>query len=181
MRPGSPYLRLCSAPSRVPTGATATTCEDLMAIPTNATGRIADAFISELEMEMPPTRRLLERVPSEKGAWKPHPKSFSLGHLAQLVARMPGWTAMTLRHTALDLGSAPPYSQERTETLLAEFDRCVKDAREPRRPRSRPRRRAGAARRLPNAAMRTSPRPPRRRAHSSSPAPPNAPRFWIKG
>ena len=101
-----------------------------MAIPTNATGRIADAFISELELEMPPTRRLLERVPSEKGAWKPHPRSFSLGHLAQLVARMPGWTAMTLRHTALDLGSAPPYSQERTETLLAEFDRCVKDARE---------------------------------------------------
>jgi uncharacterized damage-inducible protein DinB len=92
--------------------------------PTN----ISEALLSELEVEMPITRRLLERVPSDKGAWKPHEKSFSLGHLAQLVARMPGWLTMTMRQNVLDLSSGQPYSLEKTETLLAEFDRNVKEA-----------------------------------------------------
>ena len=91
---------------------------------------ISTAFLSELEVEMPVTRRLLERVPSDKGAWKPHEKSFSLGHLAQLVARMPGWLTFTMKQSVLDLSGGQPYSLEKTETLLADFDRNVKEARE---------------------------------------------------
>jgi len=91
---------------------------------------IAEAFLSELDVEMPVTRRLLERVPGEKGAWKPHVKSFSLGHLAQLVARMPGWLTHTMRAPSLDLGAAPKYTLEPTDTLLADFDRNVSEARE---------------------------------------------------
>ena len=91
---------------------------------------ISQAFLSELEMEMPVTRRLLERVPSDKGAWKPHEKSFSLGHLAQLVARMPGWLTLTMKQNVLDLSGGQPYSLEKTETLLAEFDRGVKETRD---------------------------------------------------
>src|SRR5262249_14847361 len=72
----------------------------------------------------------LERVPSDKGAWKPHEKSFSLGHLAQLVSRMPGWLTMTMQQDALDLSGAPNYSLEKTDALLADFDRGVKEARE---------------------------------------------------
>lgn len=101
-----------------------------MAMPTKSATSIAQAFIAELEMEMPPTRRLLERVPSDKGEWKPHPKSFALGHLAQLVARMPGWVTHTMKQTVLDLSAAPKYSLEKTEALLAEFDRCVIEAKE---------------------------------------------------
>jgi uncharacterized damage-inducible protein DinB len=101
-----------------------------MTMPTKRASRIADAFLAELDAEMPPTRRLLERVPSDKGEWKPHPKSFSLGHLAQLVARMPGWVTHTMNQTVLDLSMAPKYSIEKTEKLLAEFDRCVKEARQ---------------------------------------------------
>jgi len=101
-----------------------------MTIPTKHANSIAQAFIAELDVEMPPTRRLLERVPSDKGAWKPHPKSFSLGNLAQLVARMPGWVTHTMSQTVLDLSAAPKYSLEKTETLLKEFDKCVKEARE---------------------------------------------------
>ena len=52
---------------------------------------IADTLLPEFDQEMATTRRVLERVPTEKGQWKPHPKSFSLGHLSQLVAGMPGW------------------------------------------------------------------------------------------
>jgi uncharacterized damage-inducible protein DinB len=91
---------------------------------------IADALLPEFEQEMATTRRLLERVPSDRGTWKPHVKSFALGHLAQLLSWMPGWIANTLRETALDLAVTPKYSFETTQTLLAGFDRNVSDARE---------------------------------------------------
>ncbi|HEY3214920.1 MAG TPA: DinB family protein [Candidatus Eisenbacteria bacterium] len=90
---------------------------------------LAETFVAEFDQEMATTRRLLERVPSDKAAWKPHEKSFPMGHLAQLVARMPGWNTLAMRDTALDLRSAPAYSYETTDTLLAEFDRHVEEAR----------------------------------------------------
>jgi uncharacterized damage-inducible protein DinB len=90
---------------------------------------IAETFLPEFDQEMATTRRLLERVPSDKGQWKPHPKSFALGHLAQLVSWIPGWITNTLRETALDLATAPKYSFEKTETLLKDFDRNVREAR----------------------------------------------------
>src|SRR5262245_56403742 len=91
---------------------------------------IAESLLPEFDQEMATTRRLLERVPGDKGTWKPHEKSFSLGHLAQLVARLPGWNSMVIQTTKLDLSTGgQPYSYEKTETLLAEFDRAVKDSR----------------------------------------------------
>ena len=87
--------------------------------------------LPEFDYEMDATRRLIERVPGEKGEWKPHEKSFPLGHLAQLVSRMPGWIANTLQKAELDLHAAgASYSFEPTETLLAELDRNVGEARE---------------------------------------------------
>ena len=78
---------------------------------------------------MDATRRLLERVPTEKGEWKPHEKSFPLGHLAQLVSWMPGWIASALRDDAYDFADAPGYSFEPTEALLARLDRNAGAAR----------------------------------------------------
>jgi uncharacterized damage-inducible protein DinB len=86
--------------------------------------------LAEWDQEMATTRRLLERVPSEKGAWKPHEKSFSLGHLAQLVTWIPAWVGQTLRNTELVLGDSPGYSLETTETLLDEFDAAVAASRD---------------------------------------------------
>lgn len=84
----------------------------------------------EFDQEMTTTRRLLERVPDDKGPWKPHAKSFALGHLAQLVAWMPGWIAQSLRDPHIDLASSGGYSFETTETLLRNFDSNVAAARE---------------------------------------------------
>lgn len=79
--------------------------------------------IEEFDLEMDATRRLLERVPTEQGEWKPHEKSFALGHLAQLVAWLPGWVDGTLRETELDFETMDlEYSFEPTETLLAVLD-----------------------------------------------------------
>ena len=91
---------------------------------------IAETLLPEFDQEMATTRRLLERVPSGKAQWKPHEKSFALGHLAQLVSWMPGWITNALRETELDLSKANGYSFETTETLLAGFDQRVREARE---------------------------------------------------
>jgi uncharacterized damage-inducible protein DinB len=72
---------------------------------------------------------VLDRVPTEKGTWKPHPKSFALGHLAQLVSSMPGWITRTLRDTSIDLAAGGGYSLQPTETLVSAFDKGVREAR----------------------------------------------------
>ena len=90
---------------------------------------IAQMMVPEFDQEMTTTRRLLERVPGEKGEWKPHPKSFPLGHLAQLVAWMPGWMVHTLKQSELDLAAGGQYSYEPTEALLAVFDKNVREGR----------------------------------------------------
>jgi uncharacterized damage-inducible protein DinB len=91
---------------------------------------IAQTLLPEFDQEMASTRRLLERVPTDKGTWKPHPKSFPLGHLAQLVAMMPGWLTKTIQGTDIDLAKSAGYSFEKTETLLGQFDQHVRESRE---------------------------------------------------
>lgn len=90
---------------------------------------IAESLLKEFDQEMATTRRLLERVPSAKADWKPHEKSFPLGHLAQLVSGMPGWLTNIVTETELDLTKGGKYSFETTDTLLAAFDKNVRDAR----------------------------------------------------
>ena len=85
--------------------------------------------LAEFDHEMASTRRLLERVPSERGTWKPHEKSFALGHLAQLVSWIPGWITSTLREPAMDLAGVAGYSFEPTDVLLRGFDGNVRTAR----------------------------------------------------
>ena len=51
---------------------------------------IANALPAHLEQESQTTRRVLERVPQAHLAWKPHPKSMSLGQLALHIAIAPG-------------------------------------------------------------------------------------------
>src|SRR5215510_8328101 len=90
---------------------------------------IGQSMIAEFDQEMATTRRVLERVPSDKGTWKPHEKSFSLASLAQLVSWMPGWITNVRETTHLDLAKAGGYSVEKTETLVAAFDKNVREAR----------------------------------------------------
>jgi uncharacterized damage-inducible protein DinB len=90
---------------------------------------IAETLLPEFDQEMKTTRRLIERVPTEKGRWKPHPKSFPLGHLTQLVVMMPSWITNAVTETSLDLAKYPGYTYETTEDLVKTFDRNVKEAR----------------------------------------------------
>ena len=90
---------------------------------------IGASLLPEFDEEMATTRRVIERVPSERGEWKPHPKSFSLGHLTQLVAGMPGWIVRMIDNDFLDLAAGGGYGSHGTEGLVQSFDALVTKAR----------------------------------------------------
>ena len=54
---------------------------------------LIDALLKELDEEAVVTRRVLERVPGNHLAWRPHQKSRTLGELALHVATVPGGVA----------------------------------------------------------------------------------------
>ena len=90
---------------------------------------IAETLLPELDQEMASTRRLLERVPTEKGEWKPHPKSMGMGELAQHIANIVRYAEAVCARSELDFASpaAQPYrsSYESTAKLIEFFDRNV--------------------------------------------------------
>lgn len=87
---------------------------------------IGQEFLKEVEGEFKASRRLIERVPSDRGQWKPHPKSAALGHLTQLVCWLPKVMSDIVKGIDLDL-AVMDYSFETTETLLGNFEANVTD------------------------------------------------------
>jgi uncharacterized damage-inducible protein DinB len=95
---------------------------------------IVEALLPEFDHEMSNTRRLLEVVPAAEAAWRPHPKSYSLGDLAAHIATLPRWGGMVLQQPELDLGLPANASIARmpfttVPELLNRFDRNVREAR----------------------------------------------------
>ncbi|MBI2187213.1 MAG: DinB family protein [Acidobacteria bacterium] len=92
---------------------------------------LVDALLPEFDHEMATTRTVLERVPEEQFAWKPHAKSFSLGALAAHVATLPMWATETLTRSEIEVdpNQQPPSALPSRRDLLATFDRHVADAR----------------------------------------------------
>jgi len=88
-----------------------------------------DPLLAELDTEAKTTRRVLERVPEAKLAWKPHPKSSSLGQLALHTAQVPGALARILSpdvFTIVPFGQAQP---TKAAELFAGLDDGVASAR----------------------------------------------------
>ena len=85
---------------------------------------IAQQIWQELEQESVATRKVLERMPSDKFDWAPHEKSLTLGRLAEHVADLPEWLVMTLNQDSLDVSDAPkPESAVNADQLVAIFDK----------------------------------------------------------
>lgn len=90
-----------------------------------------DALVAELLSEAGSTRRVLERVPEHRLAWRPHPRSMSLGQLAQHVATIPGGVAAMLDGDGIDAATVD-FTQRPAASraeLLAAFEDSVARAR----------------------------------------------------
>jgi uncharacterized damage-inducible protein DinB len=64
---------------------------------------LVDALLPECDHETALTRRLLERLPEDALAWRPHPKSMTLGALATHLGQLGVWGRMTIAESAVDL------------------------------------------------------------------------------
>ena len=95
---------------------------------------IAELLLPEVEQEMATTRRVLERVPDDKLAWKPHDRSWSMGVLASHIVNSVKWTDYTMNQTEFDLGGVAPDELNRAAKnraeLLAWFDANAASARQ---------------------------------------------------
>src|SRR5579872_1613780 len=94
---------------------------------------LTSAFLQELDHEAGTTRRVLERVPTDKLAWKPHDKSMSLGALAMHTAMVPctiaGWATVSefeftgekapVAHSTADILAAHDASARKAKEILA--------------------------------------------------------------
>ena len=82
-----------------------------------STGRIATAFLGELENEAKVTRHRIERVPADKFDWKPHEKSMTMRPSRRACAEMFGWTKETLKNDVLDFATMDytPFEPKSTE------------------------------------------------------------------
>ncbi|HZR25595.1 MAG TPA: DinB family protein [Vicinamibacterales bacterium] len=94
---------------------------------------IAELLQPEFDQEMASTRKVLERVPNDKFAWKPHDKSFSMGNLASHIVNMITWTVDTMNKPEFDLSTVSMEEMNKAakdrDELLAWFDTNVGAAR----------------------------------------------------
>jgi uncharacterized damage-inducible protein DinB len=88
-----------------------------------------DPIVAEMKREAATTRRVLERIPTDKLSWKPHPKSKSIGDLGWHLATIP-WRISTLvqqddaNAATLQMAGTPGSTAE----MVAEFDRMIGEA-----------------------------------------------------
>lgn len=91
----------------------------------------AAALLAELEREAHATRKVLERVPREKLAWTPHPKSRTLGQLALHVASIPGHISRVAQRDGMDAANSGPGPAQPEEDidLVAKLETGIGEAR----------------------------------------------------
>jgi uncharacterized damage-inducible protein DinB len=87
-------------------------------------------LIQEFEMEAATTRRVLERVPSDKLAWTPHAKSMTLGRLAMHVATAPGFISGWSVPDQYEFSGDPTPAPASTADILAAHDRGIQQVKD---------------------------------------------------
>lgn len=81
----------------------------------------AQVLLQDFDTEISNTRRTLERIPEDKRAWAPHPKSMPFGRLAMHCATLPLFGSYVLEDEGMNLAEPkrPHPSLEFTTTANA--------------------------------------------------------------
>lgn len=93
---------------------------------------ISELLVTEFDEEVKKTRAMLDRVPSDKGDFAPHPKSMTLARLAPHVAELAGFGVSVLTQPGLDFSqsSYTPTPFESPAQLRRVFDEGATKVRE---------------------------------------------------
>src|SRR5579864_6547347 len=86
----------------------------------------AQPFLEEFRAEVPAIRRILERVPGDKLAWKPHAKSRTLGELATHLAGVSGMAEKIIAADEFSPGGGTPTDPNSIQAIHATFERNAK-------------------------------------------------------
>jgi uncharacterized damage-inducible protein DinB len=86
----------------------------------------------ELDVESAITRKMLERVPSDKMNWKPHEKSMDMKTLTVHIAELPSWIKMALTTSELDFATMPyePTEANDSADLIRIFEKSLQEGKE---------------------------------------------------
>jgi len=87
----------------------------------------ADLLREEFAHEAQATRRLLERLPDDRLAWRPHAKSFTAGSLASHIVDCIRWVDSIFSRGELEMDPAlyRPYQATSVADLIHTFDADV--------------------------------------------------------
>ena len=91
---------------------------------------IAEPLIEELKLESAKTRNLIQRLPEEKLAWKPHPKSMTLGQLAWHMASIPRGIADLLTNLDAEPPQVPRPQPQSVAEVVSVFESSIQYATE---------------------------------------------------
>jgi uncharacterized damage-inducible protein DinB len=91
------------------------------------TSSIQQNILEELDRELAVTRLVLERVPTDKLDYQPHPKSMKMGTLASHIVNLLMFKQLFVQANERDFldqdAPKPPPSPTTTEELLERFDK----------------------------------------------------------
>ncbi len=88
-------------------------------------------LLEDFDQELAHTRTVLQRVPQDRMGWRPHPKSWTLGTLANHLVWLPTWVPSALLEDSRDLDRQEGRLEiiESKQALLDLFDWNVDAAR----------------------------------------------------
>ena len=91
---------------------------------------LGNMLAAEMSQESISIRKMIERLPVEKMAWKPHEKSMTLERLAGHIVEMFSWTKSTLTQDELDFSKFDFTPKVYTDAadLVADLDKNITES-----------------------------------------------------
>ena len=86
---------------------------------------LIDGVLQELEHEARTTRRVLERVPGDRLAWRPHERARTLGQLSLHIANIPGAIAELSMRSPVQAPQFADPSPKSASELIPALDQSV--------------------------------------------------------
>lgn len=80
-----------------------------------------------MEQEAAITRKILERIPTDKLGWKPHEKSMTMQNLSVHIAELPSWVSMAFNTSEVDFAAMnyTPTEVSNSGDIIALFEKSL--------------------------------------------------------
>lgn len=86
-------------------------------------------LLGELKNESANTKKIIERIPTDKIDWRPHEKSMTIGKLATHIANLPVWIGRIVNADGFDSASSGSIEKkETTQAILELFTERINEA-----------------------------------------------------